>query len=117
MGNPHCVLQVDDVASAPVATLGPRIETHAHFPAKTNVGFMRIAGRDSIDLRVFERGVGETAACGTGACGVGETAACGTGACAAVVSGQQLGLLDTERGKLARWFGASLAYRLRRVYF
>ena len=83
MGNPHCVLQVDDVASAPVATLGPRIETHAHFPAKTNVGFMRIAGRDSIDLRVFERGVGETAACGTGAC-------------AAVVSGQQLGLLDTE---------------------
>ncbi|MDJ0709643.1 MAG: diaminopimelate epimerase [Woeseiaceae bacterium] len=81
MGNPHCVLQVDDVATAPVNTLGPRIEEHPRFPDKTNVGFVRVTGRDSIDLRVFERGVGETAACGTGAC-------------AAVVAGQRLGLLD-----------------------
>ncbi len=81
MGNPHCVLLVDDVETAPVNTLGPQIETHPHFPEKANVGFMRITGRDSIDLRVFERGVGETAACGTGAC-------------AAVVAGQRLGLLD-----------------------
>lgn len=81
MGNPHCVLLVGDIDTAPVETLGPAIETHARFPEKTNVGFMRIAGRDRIDLRVFERGVGETAACGTGAC-------------AAVVAGQRLGLLD-----------------------
>ena len=83
MGNPHCVLQVDDVAKAPVATLGARIEGHERFPEKTNVGFVCITGRDTIDLRVHERGVGETAACGTGAC-------------AAVVTGQMLGLLDTE---------------------
>ena len=81
MGNPHCVLQVDDVETAPVETLGPRIETHPRFPEKANVGFVRIAGRDRVDLRVFERGVGETAACGTGAC-------------AAVVAGQRLGFLD-----------------------
>ena len=81
MGNPHCVIQVDDVETAPVETLGPHIETHPRFPERANVGFVRIAGRDRIDLRVFERGVGETAACGTGAC-------------AAVVVGQQLGLLD-----------------------
>ena len=83
MGNPHCVLQVDDVGNAPVAALGPRIERHARFPERSNVGFMCITGRDRIDLRVFERGVGETAACGTGAC-------------AAVVAGQTLGLLDAE---------------------
>jgi diaminopimelate epimerase len=83
MGNPHCILQVDDVATAPVDVLGAKIEQHERFPEKANVGFVRITGRDSIDLRVFERGVGETAACGTGAC-------------AAVVSGQRLGLLDTE---------------------
>ncbi len=81
MGNPHCVLLVDDVETAPVETLGPHIETHPRFPEKANVGFLRIGGRDRIDLRVFERGVGETAACGTGAC-------------AAVVAGQRLGLLD-----------------------
>ncbi len=83
MGNPHCVLQVDDVTTAPVEKLGPRIECHERFPEKTNVGFARITGRDSIDLRVFERGVGETAACGTGAC-------------AAVVANQQLGFLDAD---------------------
>ena len=83
MGNPHCVLQVDDVATAPVTELGPRIERHDRFPEGANVGFANITGRNSVDLRVFERGVGETAACGTGAC-------------AAVVTGQQLGLLDAD---------------------
>ena len=83
MGNPHCVLQVADVATAPVESLGPKIECHERFPQKANVGFVCITGRGSIDLRVFERGVGETAACGTGAC-------------AAVVTGQRLGLLDTD---------------------
>ncbi len=81
MGNPHCVIRVDDVATAPVGDLGPRIERHERFPELVNVGFMQIRDRSNIDLRVFERGVGETAACGTGAC-------------AAVVSGQRLGLLD-----------------------
>ncbi len=81
MGNPHCVIRVDDVATAPVGDLGPRIEHHERFPELVNVGFMHIRDRSNIDLRVFERGVGETAACGTGAC-------------AAVVSGQRLGLLD-----------------------
>ncbi len=81
MGNPHCVIRVDDVATAPVGDLGPRIEHHERFPKLVNVGFMHIRDRSNIDLRVFERGVGETAACGTGAC-------------AAVVSGQRLGLLD-----------------------
>jgi len=83
MGNPHCILQVADVATAPVADLGPKIEHHERFPAKTNVGFMTIRDRANIDLRVHERGVGETLACGTGAC-------------AAVVAGQKLGLLDAE---------------------
>jgi diaminopimelate epimerase len=68
MGNPHAVLLVDDVAAAPVARLGPLIEHHARFPARVNVGFAAVTGRDSIDLRVHERGAGETLACGTGAC-------------------------------------------------
>jgi diaminopimelate epimerase len=68
MGNPHAVLRVDDVDAAPVTTLGPRIETHDRFPAKANVGFAEVVDRDTIRLRVWERGVGETAACGTGAC-------------------------------------------------
>jgi diaminopimelate epimerase len=68
MGNPHAVLQVDDVAAAPVAMLGPAIEGHPRFPARVNVGFMAVKGRDAIDLRVYERGAGETLACGTGAC-------------------------------------------------
>ena len=83
MGNPHAVLQVDDVRSARVADIGPRIEHHARFPELTNVGFMHVRDRKNIDLRVHERGVGETSACGTGAC-------------AAVVSGHRLGLLDDE---------------------
>ena len=83
MGNPHVVLRVDDVNTAPVRELGPKIEHHERFPELTNVGFVHIKDRQNIGLRVHERGVGETAACGTGAC-------------AAVVSGQRLGLLDEE---------------------
>ena len=83
MGNPHAVLEVDDVEQAPVADLGPVIENHPWFPERCNVGFMHIKDRRNIDLRVYERGVGETAACGTGAC-------------AAVVSGQRRGKLDEE---------------------
>jgi len=83
MGNPHAVLQVADTSLAPVNDLGPLIEHHERFPELTNVGFMRVSDRQNIDLRVHERGVGETAACGTGAC-------------AAVVTGQRLGLLDEE---------------------
>jgi diaminopimelate epimerase len=82
MGNPHAVLQVADTASAPVAHLGPLIEAHAAFPLRVNVGFMAIRSRGHIDLRVHERGVGETLACGTGAC-------------AAAVHGIRLGLLGS----------------------
>jgi len=81
MGNPHAVLQVADISIANVSEIGPLIERHERFAERTNVGFMQIVDRQNIRLRVHERGVGETAACGTGAC-------------AAVVSGQQLGLLD-----------------------
>lgn len=83
MGNPHAVLQVNDIKTAPVTTLGPKIETHSMFPNKTNVGFMQVLNSKHILLRVFERGVGETTACGTGAC-------------AAVAVGQAQNLLDTE---------------------
>jgi diaminopimelate epimerase len=83
MGNPHCVLLVDGVASADVDRLGPAIEEHARFPNGANVGFMSVTDRSNIELRVYERGVGETLACGTAAC-------------AAVVAGQRLGLLDAE---------------------
>jgi diaminopimelate epimerase len=68
MGNPHCVFFVEDAETAPVAKAGPLIETHWLFPERTNVGFAQIKGRDRIRLRVWERGVGETQACGTGAC-------------------------------------------------
>jgi diaminopimelate epimerase len=81
MGNPHAVLQVSDVKTAPVGLFGPSIEHHAFFPKRTNVGFMQIVARDHIRLRVFERGAGETLACGTGAC-------------AAVAVGRRQGLLD-----------------------
>lgn len=81
MGNPHAILVVDSVANAPVETLGPKLEVHPGFPNKANISFMEIIDRSHIKLRVFERGVGETLACGTGAC-------------AAVVSGQLRGLLD-----------------------
>jgi diaminopimelate epimerase len=68
MGNPHAVLRVDDVNMASVETLGPLIEAHAHFPRRVNAGFMQVVSENEIKLRVFERGVGETLACGTGAC-------------------------------------------------
>lgn len=68
MGNPHVVVQVDDVSETPVASLGPAIESHALFPQRVNVGFMQVVSRKELHLRVFERGVGETQACGTGAC-------------------------------------------------
>ncbi len=81
IGNPHLTLVVDSVRSAPVESLGPELECHPRYPQKVNVGFMEIIDRGEINLRVFERGVGETLACGTGAC-------------AAAVSGQLRGLLD-----------------------
>ena len=68
IGNPHVVLEVADVDRAPVARLGPLLESHARFPARVNVGFLQILAPDAVRLRVFERGVGETRACGTGAC-------------------------------------------------
>jgi diaminopimelate epimerase len=68
MGNPHAVTEVDDVRTADVARLGPAIESHPRFPRRVNAGFMQILARDHINLRVYERGVGETVACGTGAC-------------------------------------------------
>lgn len=68
MGNPHAVLQVDHVDAAPVAVLGPIIEEHPRFPDRANVGFVEIVARDHLRLRVWERGVGETLACGSGAC-------------------------------------------------
>jgi diaminopimelate epimerase len=83
MGNPHAVLEVTDVDRAPVATQGPLIEHHARFPKRVNAGFMQVVGRSEIRLRVWERGVGETLACGTGAC-------------AAVVAGIRLGRLDAR---------------------
>jgi diaminopimelate epimerase len=68
MGNPHCVLRVDNVDTAPVATLGPAIEHHPRFPRRVNAGFLQVVDQHHIRLRVFERGSGETLACGTGAC-------------------------------------------------
>ena len=100
MGNPHAVQVVADVESAPVASDGPLIEAHPRFPKRVNAGFMQIVDRGHIRLRVYERGAGETLACGTGAC-------------AAVVAGVQRGLLDarvrvTTRGGdlVIAWAGA-----------
>ncbi len=99
MGNPHAVQVVDDVDAAPVLTQGALIERHPAFPRRVNAGFMQIVDRTRIRLRVFERGAGETLACGTGAC-------------AAVVAGIRLGLLDervdveTRGGRLTiEWAG------------
>ena len=83
MGNPHAVRVVQNVDSAPVETEGALIEKHSRFPKKVNVGYMQVIDRNHIKLRVFERGAGETLACGTGAC-------------AAVVAGINLGLLDHQ---------------------
>ncbi|AWL13371.1 Diaminopimelate epimerase [Saliniradius amylolyticus] len=68
MGNPHCVMEVDDVDTAPVEELGPILESHERFPEGANIGFMQILNPGHIKLRVFERGAGETLACGSGAC-------------------------------------------------
>ncbi|WNW12777.1 diaminopimelate epimerase [Pseudomonas sp. DTU_2021_1001937_2_SI_NGA_ILE_001] len=68
MGNPHAVLRVDDINNAPVHQLGPKIEHHPRFPARVNVGFLHVVDRQRAQLRVWERGAGETQACGTGAC-------------------------------------------------
>ena len=99
MGNPHAVQVVEDVDRAPVATEGPLIENHPAFPRRVNAGYMQVLARDHIRLRVWERGAGETLACGTGAC-------------AAVVAGVRRGLLDgdvrvaTRGGDLTiRWRG------------
>jgi len=81
MGNPHAVMLVDDVENFPVLDLGPQVEHHPAFPQRVNAGFMQIINRGEIRLRVYERGAGETLACGTGAC-------------AAVVAGRLQGLLD-----------------------
>jgi diaminopimelate epimerase len=83
MGNPHAVLEVDSVDRAPVETLGPAIEGHSRFPRRVNAGFMEIVDAGHIRLRVYERGAGETLACGTGAC-------------AAVAVGRHRGLLNPE---------------------
>jgi diaminopimelate epimerase len=103
MGNPHAVQVVDDVETAPVLSEGPLIERHARFPNKVNASFMQIVSRQSVKLRVFERGAGETLACGTGAC-------------AAVAAGIRRGLLDspvrvqTHGGTLTiEWDGAKNA--------
>lgn len=100
MGNPHAVQVVKNVDKAPVTTQGPLIEKHARFPQRVNAGYMQVVNRGRIKLRVYERGVGETLACGSGAC-------------AAVVAGIQRGLLDkqvvveTRGGELnVRWDGA-----------
>ncbi len=82
MGNPHAVQLVDNVDTAPVLQAGPLIERHIRFPQRVNAGFMQIVDRSHVRLRVYERGAGETLACGTGAC-------------AAVAAGIRLGLLDT----------------------
>lgn len=99
MGNPHAVLRVDDVDSAPVPRLGPLLEHHPRFPARVNVGFVQVLSPSHIRLRVHERGAGETLACGTGAC-------------AAAVAGQRMGWLgqevtvDLPGGRLhIRWAG------------
>jgi diaminopimelate epimerase len=99
MGNPHAVVLVDNVDTANVSELGPQIEAHPQFPQHVNAGFMQVVNPHEISLRVFERGSGETLACGTGAC-------------AAVVSGIQLNLLqspvlvNTRGGQLKiEWMG------------
>ena len=100
MGNPHAVMRIDDADQAPVALLGPLIENHAAFPKRVNAGFLQVLSRSEVKLRVYERGAGETLACGTGAC-------------AAVVAGISQGWLDpkvqvhTHGGMLTiEWQGA-----------
>jgi diaminopimelate epimerase len=106
MGNPHAVQVVDNTDTAPVLQQGPLIEHHAAFPNRVNAGFMQVVDRAHVRLRVFERGAGETLACGTGAC-------------AAVVTGIRWGLLDakvqvqTHGGVLTiEWQGAGHPVRM-----
>ena len=114
VGNPHAVISVKDIDKAPIVSLGPIIESHERFPEKVNVGFMQILSRKQIRLRVYERGVGETQACGSGAC-------------AAIVAGRLQGLLDEHievelpGGKLElRWAGENTPIMMkgpaRRIY-
>ena len=97
MGNPHVVQVVADVDTAPVAEQGPRIESHPRFPRRVNAGFMQVVDRHAIRLRVYERGAGETLACGTGAC-------------AAVVAGIRRGLLDSPVRVATRGGELSIAW-------
>jgi diaminopimelate epimerase len=97
MGNPHAVQVVADVDTAPVAAQGPRIESHPRFPRRVNAGFMQVVDRHAIRLRVYERGTGETLACGTGAC-------------AAVVAGIRRGLLDSPVRVTTRGGDLSIAW-------
>jgi diaminopimelate epimerase len=97
MGNPHAVQVVDDVDAAPVEQTGPLIEHHPRFPKRVNAGFMQVVDRHRIKLRVYERGAGETLACGTGAC-------------AAVVAGIRRGLLDSPVRVTARGGELSVAW-------
>ena len=97
MGNPHAVQVVGDVDAAPVDVQGPQIERHPRFPKRVNAGFMQIVDRHSIKLRVYERGTGETLACGTGAC-------------AAVVTGISRGLLDSPVRVSTRGGDLSIAW-------
>lgn len=106
MGNPHAVLLVPNIQNAPVDALGPKIESHSLFPQRVNVGFMQIIDRQHIQLRVYERGAGETLACGTGAC-------------AAVVIGRQWGALNDKvtvslpGGRLLiQWEGDNMPVRM-----
>jgi diaminopimelate epimerase len=97
MGNPHAVLVVNDVNTTPVESLGPAVQSHARFAQGVNVGFMQVISRTQVGLRVYERGAGETLACGTGAC-------------AAVVAGIRLGLLDSPVTVQARGGQMSIAW-------
>ena len=98
MGNPHAVQIVNDVDTAPVSTDGPVIEHHSRFPQRVNAGFMQILDRQTIKLRVYERGSGETLSCGSGAC-------------AAVVAGIELGLLDSPTNVATRGGQLSISWQ------
>ncbi len=98
MGNPHAVQIVDDVDAAPVGVDGPAIEHHPRFPRRVNAGFLQVVNRQQVKLRVFERGAGETLACGTGAC-------------AAVVAGISRGLLDSPVAVETRGGELSIAWQ------
>jgi diaminopimelate epimerase len=97
LGNPHAVQRVEDIDAAPVTTQGPRIETHPRFPRRVNAGYIEVVDRANIRLRVWERGTGETLACGTGAC-------------AAVVAGIRRGFVDSPVRVMTRGGELSVAW-------